>query len=49
MIHQNNHSQALDLKDRKRTYYITEILMLKSIIILLVLTFFLINEMQTSI
>lgn len=32
----------------KKNFYITEILMLKSIVVLLVLTFFLLNEMQAS-
>jgi uncharacterized membrane protein YvbJ len=32
----------------KKSFYISEILMLKSIIVLLVLTFFLLNEMQAS-
>lgn len=35
-------------KGSKKGFYFTEILMLKSIIVLLVLTFFLLNEMQAS-
>jgi len=49
MTHQNNQNPTIDFKPRKRTFYITEILMLKSIVILLVLTFFLLNELQTGI
>jgi|GEM_PF-4729308 hypothetical protein len=44
----NAQNQVLNMKNVKRSYYVTEILMLKSIIILLVLTFFLLNEMQAS-
>jgi len=33
---------------QKRGFHFTEILMLKSIIVLLILTFFLLNEMQAS-
>lgn len=32
----------------RKNFYITEILMLKSIIVLLVVTFFLLNEMQAA-
>lgn len=35
-------------KSAKKGFYFTEILMLKSIIVLLILTFFLLNEMQAS-
>jgi hypothetical protein len=48
MTHQANQNPAIDLKPKKRTFYITEILMLKSIVILLVLTFFLLNELQSG-
>lgn len=41
-------NQTLNLKSSKKSYYVTEILMLKSIIVLLILTFFLLNEMQAS-
>lgn len=33
---------------KKKKFYLTELLMLKSIIVLLVLTFFLLNEMQAA-
>lgn len=42
-----NNSAALKTKSKKG-FYFTEILMLKSIIALLILTFFLLNEMQAS-
>lgn len=35
-------------RSSKKNFYLTEILMLKSIIALLVLTFFLLSEMQAS-
>ncbi len=38
----------IESKSSKKKFYISEILMLKSIIALLVLTFFLLNEMQAS-
>ncbi len=38
----------IESKSSKKKFYITEIMMLKSIIALLVLTFFLLNEMQAS-
>jgi hypothetical protein len=38
----------VESKSIKKSFYISEILMLKSIIVLLVLTFFLLNEMQAS-
>jgi hypothetical protein len=38
----------VESKSIKKRFYISEILMLKSIIVLLVLTFFLLNEMQAS-
>ena len=46
-----NLSEALNPmapKSSKKKFYISEILMLKSIIVLLVLTFFLLNELQAS-
>ncbi|MFM6983712.1 MAG: hypothetical protein ACKOXF_06240 [Chitinophagaceae bacterium] len=42
-----NNSATLKIKGKKG-FYFTEILMLKSIIALLILTFFLLNEMQAS-
>ncbi len=48
MAHQNEQNTSINLKPKKRTFYITEILMLKSIVILLVLTFFLLNELQSG-
>ncbi|MCC6818990.1 MAG: hypothetical protein IT245_08875 [Bacteroidia bacterium] len=39
---------ATPAKKSKKSFYLTEILMLKSIIVLLILTFFLLNEMQAS-
>jgi len=38
----------IETKTPKKSFYFSEILMLKSIIILLVLTFFLLNKMQAS-
>ena len=38
----------IELKSSKKKFYISEIIMLKSIIALLVLTFFLLNELQAS-
>ncbi len=44
----NTAASTTNTKPAKRSYYFTEILMLKSIIALLILTFFLLNEMQAS-
>lgn len=44
----NAQNPALNVKSAKKSFYVTEILMLKSIIVLLILTFFLLNEMQAS-
>lgn len=41
-------SSTQNAKSAKKGFYFTEILMLKSIIALLILTFFLLNEMQAS-
>lgn len=41
-------STTQNAKRAKKGFYFTEILMLKSIIALLILTFFLLNEMQAS-
>jgi hypothetical protein len=38
----------IESKSSKKKFYISEIIMLKSIIALLVLTFFLLNELQAS-
>lgn len=38
----------VESRHAKKKFYVSEILMLKSIIALLVLTFFLLNEMQAS-
>lgn len=43
-----SHQQVQVKKPAKKGYYITEILMLKSIIVLLILTFFLLNELEAS-
>lgn len=41
-------AQTLQHKKGRKSFYVTEILMLKSIIVLLILTFFLLNEMQAA-
>ena len=43
-----SNQQLQDKKPAKKGFYITEILMLKSIIVLLILTFFLLNELEAS-
>lgn len=43
-----SNQQLQDTKPVKKGFYITEILMLKSIIVLLILTFFLLNELEAS-
>ncbi|MBL7838010.1 MAG: hypothetical protein JNM67_10870 [Bacteroidetes bacterium] len=44
----NTTASTQQSKPAKKSFYFTEILMLKSIIALLILTFFLLNEMQAS-
>ena len=44
----SNALNPIEPKSAKKKFYISEIIMLKSIIALLVLTFFLLNELQAS-
>lgn len=48
MSHSITNPQTENVKPTKRSFHFTEILMLKSIIALLLLTFFLLNEMQAE-
>ena len=48
MANLSSASNPIETKTPKKSFYFSEILMLKSIIILLVLTFFLLNKMQVS-
>lgn len=48
MAQLNSNNPAFNAKSGKKGFYFTEILMLKSIVVLLILTFFLLNEMQAS-
>lgn len=48
MAPQNEQNLTEVAKPRKKSFYVTEILMLKSIVLLLILTFFLLNQMEAA-